>query len=152
MTVIKHFDIKVKIDSEIVSQYIEKADADELKALFETTDAQSMEKFVAKYLQKMQHDNPEKFNRFVGVKEKSKETVIDTVKGEQYKIGDIVFKARQSFGGYIIGGYDKCYIKDITPYYVVIVNDYVAIKIAHEMFKQMIDSGEIYIFRRNSNE
>ena len=147
MTVIKHFDMKVKIDSEIVSQYIEKADVDELKALFETTDAQSMENFVAKYLQKMSQDNPDKFKKFVGVKEEVKETKNDiSDNNSEYKTGDIVFMRRTSSTGFMLDGYDKYYLTS-GPWVTLKNSSGKTYKISHDVFKDMIKMGELYICR-----
>lgn len=143
MTVTKNFDMKIIIDSDIVKQYLEKADTEEIEKLIEKTDSDSMDKLVAKYLQKMSHDNPEKFKKFVGVKE-TKDNVSDS--NSAYKTGDIVFMRRTSLAGFMLEGYDK-YRLTSGPWVTLTSVSGKTYKISHDVFKDMIKMGEVYICR-----
>lgn len=150
MTVTKNFDMKIIIDSDIVKQYLEKADTEEIEKLIEKTDLDSMDKLVAKYLQKMSHDNPEKFKKFVGVKEEVKETKNDVSDNNfEYKTGDIVFMQRTSLdgAGFMIDGYDKYNLATFGPW-IILKNSFCkTYKISPDIFKDMIKTGEVYICR-----
>lgn len=147
MTVTKNFDMKIIIDSDIVKQYLEKADTEEIEKLIEKTDSDSMDKLVAKYLQKMSHDNPEKFKKFVGVKEEVKETKDDTLDNNfAYKTGDIVFMRRTSLTGFMLEGYDKYRLT--SGHWVTLTSvSGKTYKISHDVFKDMVKMGEVYICR-----
>lgn len=147
MTVTKNFDMKIIIDSDIVKQYFEKADTEEIEKLIEKTDSDSMDKLVAKYLQKMSQDNHEKFKKFVGVKDEVKETKNDVSdNNSEYKTGDIVFKRRTSLTGFMLDGYDKYYLIS-GPWVTLKSNSGKIYKISHDVFKDMIKMGELYICR-----
>ena len=147
MTVTKNFDMKIIIDSDIVKQYLEKADTEEIEKLIEKTDSDSMDKLVAKYLQKMSHDNPEKFKKFVGVKEEVKETKNDVSdNNSEYSTGDIVFMRRTSLTGFMLDGYDKYYLTS-GPWVTLKNSSGKIYRISHDVFKDMIKMGELYICR-----
>ena len=147
MTVTKNFDMKIIIDSDIVKQYLEKADIEEIEKLIEKTDSDSMDKLVAKYLQKMSHDNPDKFKKFVGVKEEVKETKDDVSDNNSaYKTGDIVFMRRTSLTGFMLEWYNKYHLTS-GPWVTLTSVSGKTYKISHDVFKDMIKMGEVYICR-----
>lgn len=147
MTVTKNFDMKIIIDSDIVKQYLEKADTEEIEKLIEKTDSDSMDKLVAKYLQKMSHDNPDKFKKFVGVKEEVKETKDDVSDNNSaYETGDIVFMRRTSLTGFMLEGYDKYHLTS-GPWVTLTSVSGKTYKISHDVFNDMIKMGELYICR-----
>ena len=148
MTVTKNFDMKIIIDSDIVKQYLEKADTEEIEKLIEKTDSDSMDKLVAKYLQRMSQDSPEKFKKFVGVKEEVKETkdgVSDN--NSTYATGDIVFMRRTSLTGFRLDGYDKYHLTTFGPWVTLKNSSGKTYKISPDVFKEMIKMGEVYICR-----
>ncbi len=152
MTVTKNFDMKIIIDSDIVKQYLEKADTEEIEKLIEKTDSDSMNKLVAKYLtkyfQKMSQDNPEKFKKFVGMEEEVKETKNDVSdNNSEYKTGDIVFMRRTSLTGFMLDGYDKYHLTTFGPWVTLKNSSGKTYKISPDVFKDMIKVGEVYICR-----
>ena len=99
MIIEKNFDMKIKIDTEIVSKYLNevpniKDSAKELDELIDKCDPAALKYFVARYMQKLKSESPEDFDSFIG---KAEESVVEkSIKDEpnrdhELRSGDSIF-------------------------------------------------------------
>lgn len=99
MIIEKNFDMKIKIDTEIVSKYLNEVpnipdSAKELDDLIEKCDPAALKYFVARYMQKLKSDSPEDFNSFIGKTEESvveKSTKDEHKRDRELRSGDSIF-------------------------------------------------------------
>lgn len=79
MIIEKNFDMKIKVDTDIVSKYLNevpniKDSEKELDDLIDKCDPAALKYFVARYMQKLKSDSPEDFDSFIG---KTEEPVVE---------------------------------------------------------------------------
>lgn len=99
MIIEKNFDMKIKVDTDIVSKYLNevpniKDSEKELDDLIEKCDPAALKYFVARYMQKLKSESPEDFDNFIG---KTEESVVEkSIKDEpkrdrELRSGDSIF-------------------------------------------------------------
>lgn len=98
MIVEKNFDVKIKIDSEIVSKYFSQADSAEIDSLLDyienNCDQDVLRMTVGKYLKRLRESNGEAFNNFVGIgnSELNKSVSVEETKSDLlFDVGDYIF-------------------------------------------------------------
>lgn len=127
MIIEKNFDMKIKIDTDIVSKYLNELpnilnSAKEVDDLIEKCDPEALQYFVGIYMKKLKSDDPDAFNRFIGVKStnnKVSESIKESEDDQLLKVGDWLFiKGSDLFG---FGSmYSKYFVVRIESDYVVL--------------------------------
>lgn len=100
MIIEKNFDMKIKVDTDIVSKYLNevpniKDSEKELDDLIERCDPAALKYFVASYMKKLKSDDPDAFNSFLGVQQKEETPKDESVNGykprRELREGDSIF-------------------------------------------------------------
>ena len=127
MIIEKNFDMKIKIDTDIVSKYLNELpnildSAKEVDDLIEKCDPVALQYFVGIYMKKLKSDDPDAFNRFIGVKSannKVSESLKESEDDQLFKVGDWLFIKGSDLFGYGLM-YSKYLVVRIEPDYVVL--------------------------------
>ena len=127
MIIEKNFDMKVKIDTDIVSKYLNELpnildSAKEVDDLIEKCDPTALQYFVGIYMKKLKSDYPDAFNSFIGAKStnsKVSESLKESEDDQSFKVGDWLFiKGSDLFGFGLM--YSKYLVERIESDYVVL--------------------------------
>lgn len=127
MIISKNFDMKIKIDTDIVSKYLNELpnilDSEkEVDDLIEKCDPSALQYFVGIYMKKLKSDDPDAFNTFIGVKStdsKMSESLKESENDQLFEVGDWLFiKGSDLFGFGLM--YSKYLVERIEPDYVVL--------------------------------
>ena len=127
MIIEKNFDMKIKIDTDIVSKYLNELPnildpAKEADDLIEKCNPEALQYFVGIYMKKLKSDDPDAFNRFIGVKStdnKMYESIKESENDQPFNVGDWLFiKGSDLFGLGLM--YSKYLVERIEPDYVVL--------------------------------
>lgn len=151
----KNFDMKIKIDDEIVSNYFSKANDAEIESLLDyiknNCDQDVLKLTVGKYLQRLRESDQKAFNAFVGNSdhketktEKLEETRSNGYNGLSFDVGDYIFirdggvsGSSSSYNRYLVDSFKLCfvYISDGAYWRKYRIED----------VEQAIRSGEIFV-------
>lgn len=157
MIVEKNFDMKIKIDTDIVSKYLNELpnildSVKEVDDLIEKCDPAALQYFVGIYMKKLKSDDPDAFNRFIGVKSannKVSESLKESEDDQPFKVGDLLFIQGSGLFGFSLM-YDKYLVERIEPDYVVLRDGAFARFARKYMRKDVEDAvkhGKIYVSR-----
>lgn len=155
MIIEKNFDMKIKIDTDIVSKYLNELpnildSAKEVDDLIEKCDPAALQYFVAFYMKKLKSDDPDAFNSFIGVKStdnKMSESLKESENDQLFKVGDWLFiKGSDLFG---FGSmYSKYLVERIESDYVVL-RDGAFTRLARKYMRKDVEDavkrGAIYV-------
>jgi hypothetical protein len=152
MIVEKNFDMKIKIDTDIVSKYLNELpnildSAKEVDDLIEKCDPEALQYFVGIYMKKLKSDDPNAFNRFIGVKSannKVSESLKESEDDQPFKVGDWLFI--QENGLFVFGSmYSKYLVVRIEPDYVVLRDGAYARKYIRKDVEDAVKRGAIHV-------
>ena len=157
MIIEKNFDMKIKIDTDIVSKYLNELpnildSAKEVDDLIEKCDPEALQYFVGIYMKKLKSDDPDAFNRFIGVKStnnKVSESLKESEDDQLFKVGDWLFIKGSDLFGYGLM-YSKYLVVRIEPDYVVL-RDGAFARFARKYVRKDVEDavkcGKIYVSR-----
>ena len=152
MIVEKNFDMKIKIDTDIVSKYLNELpnildSAKEVDDLIEKCDPEALQYFVGIYMKKLKSDDPDAFNRFIGVKStnnKVSESIKESENDQPFKVGDWLFIQENGLFGF--GSmYSKYLVVRIEPDYVVLRDGAYARKYIRKDVEDAVKRGAIHV-------
>ena len=152
MFIEKNFDMKIKIDTDIVSKYLNELpnildSAKEVDDLIEKCDPEALQYFVGIYMKKLKLDDPDAFNSFIGVKStnnKVPESLKESENDQPFNVGDWLFiKGSDLFGfGFM---YDKYIVERIEPDYVVLRDGAFVRKYMRKDVEDAVKRGAIHV-------
>lgn len=152
MIIEKNFDMKIKIDTDIVSKYLNELpnildSAKEVDDLIEKCDPEALQYFVGIYMKKLKSDDPDAFNRFIGVKStnnKVSESIKESEDDQPLNVGDFLFIQENGlFGFYSM--YNKYLVTRIEPDYVVLRDGAFARKYMRKDIEDAVKRGAIHV-------
>ena len=152
MIIEKNFDMKIKIDTDIVSKYLNELpnildSAKEVDDLIEKCDPEALQYFVGIYMKKLKSDDPDAFNRFIGVKSannKVSESIKESENDQPFKVGDLLFIQENGLFGF--GSmYSKYLVVRIEYDYVVLRDGAFARKYIRKDVEDAVKHGAIYV-------
>ena len=152
MIIEKNFDMKIKIDTDIVSKYLNELpnildSAKEVDDLIEKCDPEALQYFVGIYMKKLKSDDPDAFNRFIGVKSannKVSESIKESENDQPFKVGDWLFIQENGLFGF--GSmYSKYLVVRIEHDYVVLRDGAFARKYIRKDVEDAVKHGAIYV-------
>lgn len=151
MIVEKNFDVKIKIDSEIVSKYFSQADSAEIDSLLDyiedNCDQDVLRMAVGKYLKRLRESNYEEFNNFVGIgnSELSKSVSVEETKSDLlFDVGDWLFVHESGLFGF--GSmYNRYLVARIEHDYVVLRDGSFARKYMRKDIEDAVRCGAIHV-------
>lgn len=152
MLIEKNFDMKIKIDTDIVSKYLNELpnildSAKEVDDLIEKCNPEALQYFVGIYMKKLKSDDPDAFNRFIGVSSadnKMSESLKESENDQPFKVGDWLFiKGSDLFGfGFM---YDKYLVERIEPDYVILRDGAFVRKYMRKDVEDAVKRGRIHV-------
>lgn len=152
MIIEKNFDMKIKIDTDIVSKYLNELpnildSAKEVDDLIEKCDPAALQYFVGIYMKKLKLDDPDAFNSFIGVKStnnKVPESLKESENDQPFNVGDWLFiKGSDLFGfGFM---YDKYIVERIEPDHVVLRDGAFVRKYMRKDVEDAVKRGAIHV-------
>ena len=152
MIIEKNFDMKIKIDTDIVSKYLNELpnildSAKEVDDLIEKCDPVALQYFVGIYMKKLKSDDPDAFNRFIGVKStnnKVSESLKESEDDQLFKVGDwLIIQGSGLFGFSLM--YDKYLVERIEPDYVVLRDGAFVRKYIRKDVEDAVKRGKIHV-------
>lgn len=152
MIIEKNFDMKIKIDTDIVSKYLNELpnildSVKEVDDLIEKCDPEALQYFVGIYMKKLKSDDPDAFNSFIGVKStnnKVPESLKESENDQPFNVGDWLFiKGSDLFGfGFM---YDKYIVERIEPDYVTLRDGAFVRKYMRKDVEDAVKRGAIHV-------
>lgn len=152
MIIEKNFDMKIKIDTDIVSKYLNELpnilnSVKEVDDLIEKCDPEALQYFVGIYMKKLKLDDPDAFNSFIGVKSTNKkvpESLKESENDQPFKVGDWLFIQENGLFGF--GSmYNKYLVTRIEPDYVVLRDGAFARKYMRKDIEDAVRRGAIHV-------
>lgn len=152
MIISKNFDMKIKIDTDIVSKYLNELpnipdSTKEADDLIEKCDPSALQYFVGIYMQKLKLDDPNTFNRFIGADNadrKMSESLEESENEQPFKVGDCLFIQENGLFGF--GSmYTKYLVTRIEPDYVVLRDGAFARKYMRKDIEDAVKRMVIYV-------
>ena len=152
MIIEKNFDMKIKIDSDIVSKYLNELpnildSAKEVDDLIEKCDPAALQYFVGIYMKKLKLDDPDAFNSFIGADStdrKMSESLEDSENKQPFNVGDCLFIQENGLFGF--GSmYNKYLVTRIEPDYVVLRDGAFARKYMRKDVEDAVKRGAIHV-------
>lgn len=152
MIIEKNFDMKIKIDTDIVSKYLNELpnildSAKEVDDLIEKCDPAALQYFVGIYMKKLKSDDPDAFNSFIGANKannKMSESLKESENEQPFNVGDWLFVQESGLFGF--GSmYSKYFVSRIEHDYVVLRNGAFARKGMRKDIEDAVKRGEIYV-------
>ncbi len=154
MIISKNFDMKIKIDTDIVSKYLNELpnildSAKEVDDLIEKCDPEALQYFVGIYMKKLKLDDPDTFNSFIGADNadrKMSESLEESENEQPFKVGDCLFIQENGLFGF--GSmYNKYLVTRIEPDYVVLRDGAFARKCMRKDVEDAVKRGAIHVSR-----
>ena len=152
MIIEKNFDMKIKIDSDIVSKYLNELpnildSAKEVDDLIEKCDPAALQYFVGIYMKKLKLDDPDAFNSFIGADStdrKMSESLEESENKQPFNVGDCLFIQENGLFGF--GSmYNKYLVTRIEPDYVVLRDGAFARKYMRKDVEDAVKRGAIHV-------
>jgi len=152
MIIEKNFDMKIKIDTDIVSKYLNELpnildSAKEVDDLIEKCDPAALQYFVGIYMKKLKLDDPDAFNSFIGADStdrKMSESLKESENDQPFKVGDCLFIQENGLFGF--GSmYNKYLVTRIEPDYVVLRDGAFARKYMRKDVEDAVTRGAIHV-------
>lgn len=152
MIISKNFDMKIKIDTDIVSKYLNELpnildSAKEVDDLIEKCDPEALQYFVGVYMKKLKSDDPDAFNSFIGADStdrKMSESLEESENKQPFKVGDCLFIQENGLFGF--GSmYNKYLVTRIEPDYVVLRDGAFARKYVRKDVEDAVKRGAIHV-------
>jgi hypothetical protein len=152
MIIEKNFDMKIKIDTDIVSKYLNELpnilnSAKEVDDLIEKCDPTALQYFVAFYMKKLKSDDPDTFNSFIGADStdrKMSESIEESENTQPFNVGDFLFIQENGLFGF--GSmYNKYLVTRIEPDYVVLRDGAFARKYMRKDIEDAVKRGAIHV-------
>lgn len=127
MIIEKNFDMKIKIDTDIVSKYLNELpnildSAKEVDDLIDKCGPEALQYFVGIYMKKLKLDDPDAFNSFIGADNadrKMSESLEESENKQPFKVGDCLFIQENGLFGFG-STYNKYLVTRIEPDYVIL--------------------------------
>lgn len=152
MIISKNFDMKIKIDTDIVSKYLNELpnildSAKEVDDLIEKCDPEALQYFVGIYMKKLKSDDPDAFNHFIGVDSadnKVSESLKESENDQPFNVGDWLFiKGSDLFGfGFM---YNKYLVERIEPDYVILRDGAFVRKYMRKDVEDAVKRGKFHV-------
>ena len=153
MIIEKNFDMKIKIDTDIVSKYFNELpnipdSAKEVDDLIEKCDPSALHYFVGVYMKKLKSDDPDAFNRFIGADNaegnKMSESLEESENKQPFNVGDFLFIQENGLFGF--GSmYNKYLVTRIESDYVVLRDGAFARKYMRKDVEDAVKRGAIHV-------
>ena len=152
MIIEKNFDMKIKIDTDIVSKYLNELpnildSAKEVDDLIEKCDPEALQYFVGIYMKKLKSDDPDAFNSFIGTDNadrKMSESFEESENEQPFKVGDCLFIQENGLFGF--GSmYNKYLVTRIEPDYVVLRDGAFARKYMRKDIEEAVKRRAIHV-------
>lgn len=152
MIIEKNFDMKIKIDTDIVSKYLNELpnildSAKEVDDLIEKCDPAALQYFVGIYMKKLKSDDPDAFNSFIGANRadnKMSESLKESENEQPFNVGDWLFIQENGLFGF--GSmYSKYLVVRIEPDYVVLRDGAFARKYMRKDIEAAVKCGAIHV-------
>ena len=152
MIIEKNFDMKIKIDTDIVSKYLNELpnipdSAKEVDDLIEKCAPEALQYFVGIYMKKLKLDDPDAFNSFIGANStdrKMSESLEESENTQLFKVGNYLFIQENGLFGF--GSmYSKYLVTRIEPDYVVLRDGAFARKYMHKDIEDAVKRRAIYV-------
>lgn len=152
MIISKNFDMKIKIDTDIVSKYLNELpnildSAKEVDDLIEKCDPTALQYFVGIYMKKLKSDDPDAFNSFIGanrVDNKMSESLKESENNQPFKVGDWLFIQENGLFGF--GSmYSKYLVTRIEPDYVILRDGAFARKYIRKDIEDAVKRRAVYV-------
>ena len=152
MIIEKNFDMKIKIDTDIVSKYLNELpnilnSAKEVDDLIEKCNPEALQYFVAFYMKKLKSDDPDTFNSFIGADStdrKMSESIEESENTQPFNVGDFLFIQENGLFGF--GSmYNKYLVTRIEPDYVVLRDGAFARKYMRKDIEDAVKRGAIHV-------
>lgn len=152
MIISKNFDMKIKIDTDIVSKYLNELpnildSAKEADDLIEKCNPEALQYFVGIYMKKLKSDDPDVFNSFIGVKStdsKMSESLEESENKQPFNVGDCLFIQENGLFGFG-STYNKYLVTRIEPDYVVLRDGAFARKYIRKDIEDAVKRRAIYV-------
>ena len=154
MIISKNFDMKIKIDTDIVSKYLNELpnildSAKEVDDLIEKCDPEALQYFVGIYMKKLKSDDPDAFNSFIGVKStdnKMSESLKESENDQLFKVGDWLFIPENCLLGFGPLMYRKYLVAQVEPDYVVLSGGALERKcMRKDVIEEAVKCGAIHV-------
>lgn len=152
MIIEKNFDMKIKIDTDIVSKYLNELpnildSAKEVDDLIEKCDPAALQYFVGIYMKKLKLDDPDAFNSFIGADStdrKMSESLEESENKQPFNVGDCLFIQENGLFGF--GSmYNKYLVTRVEPDYVVLRDGAFARKYMRKDVEDAVKRGAIHV-------
>lgn len=152
MIIEKNFDMKIKIDTDIVSKYLNELpnildSTKEVDDLIEKCDPAALQYFVGIYMKKLKSDDPDAFNRFIGVRgtnNKMSNSIKESENDQPFNVGDWLFIKESDLFGFGLM-YSKYLVERIESDYVVLRDGAFARKYMRKDIEDAVKRGAIHV-------
>lgn len=152
MIIEKNFDMKIKIDTDIVSKYLNELpnilnSAKEVDDLIEKCNPEALQYFVGVYMKKLKSGDPDAFNSFIGVKStdnKMSESLEESEDDQPFKVGDCLFIPENGLFGFG-STYNRYLVTRIEPDYVVLRDGAFARKYIRKDIEDAVKNRAIHV-------